>query len=155
MTPVGSGKSNTMHHQPEPERQPEATPSKALPLALDAAGFWQEFLHASASADARDDMIYATLVTERIVTAQNKKLLTREQHQEWTVAVEYFRMMVDEGGVPASDLIAEAYRHEKTQRLPMTSAQRKALKEADKALRAGPAAMDAFTAKMMKRGGLE
>ncbi|HKW48280.1 MAG TPA: hypothetical protein VJN70_12580 [Gemmatimonadaceae bacterium] len=72
---------------------------------------WEGALRVMAQSETSDAMIFATLMTGRMVTADNRKWLTPEQRREWNEAVAHFRIEREEG-VPASDLIAAAYRNE-------------------------------------------
>jgi len=144
MSPVGSGKSNGGKPNP-PKRPARPVPDDAF----DKTKFFEGYLRTAADTDIPDQLIYATLMTELMVTERNRHALTPERRKAWDDAIEQFFEAVD-AGVPSSDLIAEAYRFD-TPPKPLTSQQRKDLAAFDEARAAGPAALDAFTERMLKR----
>jgi len=76
-----------------------------IPPACEPTEFWEGYLRAAVETNLSEDVLYAGLLTERLVTPQNYALLTPEERDEWDKACWRARS----SGVPLSDLIADAY----------------------------------------------
>jgi len=162
MSPFGSGKSNNLHASSKRTEVPPPTLTEAMnnhPEAgpLDPTAFWEEYLFRAAQVNIRDEMIYATLITERMVSTENKKLLTRAQRREWENAVARFHKQRAKG-VPACDLFAEAWHYEPFRTRP-TDGQLRSMRafseEFEQAVAAGPEALEALKQKMIENGTLK